>query len=620
MSGLSIHETLDAPFYGGDASTSVDDRSLPVSINGRAFMLDLESNQFQRRSVQLLNTQQAQGGGDTSQTPPEVWRRSWDSWHLGAGQERFDREDSQPYRFHESDGVDPWSKYGLSLLNDTTTLRSLGTGESAILRTIGYGLFVAVGSTVDYYATVSAPLVTHGCPANVLDMVTDGENLYVLCSNGVIEKRNAAGVWSTYLTRGGLDVTKAMIAYVKGFLLLGDGPTLLNINNPGTPVTVYTHPLATWWWRAATAGLTCIYVLGGIGDRWHVHRVTVTDTGSALNPPIVSASLPEGEIATALGSYLGYVLIGIHYGWRFATSDSNGDVTFGQVIRTPGPVLCFEGQDRFVWFGLSRPDSETYPGLLPSFAGLGRADLSSFVQTLTPAAACDLVGDDFGVTRSVVTAGEAAGPGIRVFSVDEVGVFVESTDLRPNGWITLGSVNFNSTDKKMGLYVQSFHDALLGGMVYVDVSNDLTSPDFVEIGMSSVVGSVALGNMAYARAFNSAQVRVRLARDEATPTLGPRVNRVEFRALNVPGQSTEWRIPLIVSESIVSGGSVHARNVDADNDFLTSLVQTREVFTYREGDRSWQLHAFDFIWIPHHLADGEASFNGTFVLVARELT
>lgn len=615
---LSLHESFDEPFSGLVAGTE-DDLGYPVSIDGRPYLLDLASDQFTRRSVQLLNTQQAQSGGDVALLTPEVWRRSTDSWHQGSGQSRYDREDSLPYRFHESDGIDPWNKFGFNLLPETTMLRSLD-GTSAVMRTIENTLFVGIGSVVSYYATLLSSPVNHTCAAPILDLITDGENVYVLLTSGAIEKRDGAGAWTTYYTVPSFDSNRAMIAYVKDFLIVGNKNVLLNINNPAGVVTVYTHPLPSYTWRSATDGQVAIYILGGIGDRWNIHRVSIANTGATLDPPIVAATLPEGEVGYTLGTYLGYLLIGVHYGWRFATTDSNGEVTFGRIVQTSEPVRCFEGQDRFVWFGLSRVDADPSDRMLASKAGLGRADLSTFVESLTPSSATDLISTGYGTVTSIVTVGGTLdGIGKRVFAVSGLGIFVESDMLRSEGTISLGAYNFNSTDQKMGLYAQVFHEPLAGGTVAVEMLNDINSPAFTEVGRNDRAESVSLGNVPYPRAFNIAEIQIRLMRSETNATLGPRVNRVEFRAIDIPGRATEWQIPLILSD-LIAAQATQSRNVAADYDALVSLVQSRKRFAYREGQREYALHATDFVWKPDKLTTDNSTFSGTFVLVAQELT
>ncbi|MGE0229321.1 MAG: hypothetical protein AB7U23_12540 [Dehalococcoidia bacterium] len=609
-----------------------DDRSLPVGIGGRAFIVDTSSEQFSRRSVDLLNTQQAESGKDASNLTPEVWRRAVESWHQGAAQDRYDREDALPSRYKASVGIDPWTKYEISLLPRTEVLETLAANKTAILKSIGATLFVILETTVHTYADAvnSTSYTSHALADPPIGAACDGEVLYILDDAGVIHSYDTTtSTWNdSVATVPTLDPDKAMIAYVKGFLLIGNGPKLLDYTNPAAPTTVVTHRLSGWWWRSACEGLSVIYVLGGMGDRWHVTRVSIQNTGAALDPPIVACTLPEGEFAYAVASYLNYVLIGVHNGWRFAISDTGGTLTYGQAIRTPRPVKCFEGQDRFVWFGMSLEASDlSDPDVLRNDvwgedAGLGRADLSTFVSSITPAAASDLASDLFGTVTDVCTVGnEYDGLGLRVFAVTNAttgGVYIEhATEKVPDGWLRQGYVSFNSADRKMGLYGQVFHEPLDGAInILVDVDGKSA---FTEIGANAGRGSTTLGNMAFTTEFNTLEMKYVLTRSTIDATKGPRIKRTEFRALNIPGRTTEWRIPLIISEAVEWLGATRNASVASDYDYLMNLIQTRAPFTYREGDREWTLHATDFLWQPTHLISDGTTYQGTFTLVAREI-
>jgi len=630
MSDFEITDSFSEPFYGGAVASTTDDRSMPVSLDGRAYLVDLSSQQFSRRSVQLLNTQQAQGDGDQSSTAPEVWRRSIESWHHGAGQTRFDRSDSLPTRFHASFGVDPWTKNRLSLLPKTEALLSLGAGESASLRSIGKVLFVILTSTVRRYAdpTTSSAYTSEALGADAVAVTCDGENLYVLDDAGVIHRYDSiAATWNhSWATVASFDPTKAMLAYVKGFIVVGNGPDLWDYTNPAAPTLIYTHRIDGWHWRAASEGLSVVYILGGMGDRWHIHRVGISSTGAALDPPIVAATLPEGEFAYTIATYLGYVLIGVNSGWRFGMPDGAGNITYGQVIRTPRPVKAFECQDRFVWFGLSIASSLDEDGsegrIYSEYAGLGRADLSAFIAPMTPAAASDVYGLlQYGTTTDVVTVGgEDDGFGKRVFAVEGTtggGVYIERDALVPAGWLTQGLMTFNSTDPKVGLYAQAFHGALLGEVSLAVGIDD--SDTYIQIGTNTSDGSTSMGNMAYSAQFQAIEFKYTLYVSADSPTDGPVVKRAEMRAVNVPGRATEWQIPLFVHERIEYAGQTHNNDVAEDYDFLMGLVQSRRRFTYREGDRTWQLYATDFLWTPYQLTSTGETYQGTFLLVAREI-
>ncbi|MGV0949365.1 MAG: hypothetical protein ACOYB3_01745 [Azonexus sp.] len=621
---------LDEPYFEG-AGPELDDHSMPVSLDGRGFLLDLENPtygwQFSRRSVQLLNTQQSQSGLDQSVTQPEVWRRPIESWHMGADQNRLDRDDSLPFRYHASEGIDPWEKFGISLLHDVTPLATFPAGETCHLEAAGNRLLSVHNLTATVYLSVGTAGTAHTLPAAVVDTTCDGESFYVLCADGQVMKCDKAGTWTSYVTIAAFDATAGMLAYVKGVLLAANGPALLDVTG-GTVVNVGNpHRLAGWKWRSASEGLSVIYVLGGMGDRWHIHRVSIAKDGTTLDAPIVAATLPDGEIAYALATYMGYVLVGVNSGWRFGMPDSSGQITYGQLVETAGPVRCFEGQGRFVWFGLTilaGSGSMTRQGrsISNTNAGLGRADLSIFVAPMTPAAASDLEGFVLGETTAVVSVGgEYDGYGRRVFAVTGSvggGIYVESDTLVPQGWLTTGSMSFNSNDDKMGLYFQVFHETLHGEVI-LDIADDGNNV-FTTKGRNSREGSTSLGNVPYPVAFHAVEQRFTLKRDAVDHTRGPRVTRSEFRAVNIPGRATEWHIPLFVHEDTNYRNTEKARDVTSDYDFLMTLVQSRRQFLYREGERTWRLHAVDFTWMPHHLTSDASTYQGSFLLVAREIT
>ena len=116
----SIDERLDEPYRLSGPGAAQDMSALPVTIDNRAYLIDTSRNtpfqeRFRRSSLQLLNTQQNIDKGESALTPPEVWRRLYQSWHHGAGQRFADRENSDPYRFYTSKGIDVWDQWEMKL-------------------------------------------------------------------------------------------------------------------------------------------------------------------------------------------------------------------------------------------------------------------------------------------------------------------------------------------------------------------------------------------------------------------------------------------------------------------------------------------------------------------------
>jgi hypothetical protein len=623
--------------------------NFPVSIDARPFLVDTTLTYYQafaRRAVQLLNTQNTgDKTGDSVALPPEVWRRNMDSWHLGMGQERFDRTDSLDHRYHDSRHISPWDQWGISLLPETTKAMNLPAGPSRMVVVNNVDVFVGCGTDGHWFvggvrgvAPTNFPL-----PADLLDACSDGARLYVLLSNGEIHTILPGALTTThYATLPVIpQAGRGMLAFTKGFLIAGSN-NLLYTFPLGVPTLLFTAPSPSHTWRAACEGLSVGYVLGGSGDRWSVYRMGINSTATNLDPPIVAATVPDGEIGYSVASYLGYVLIGLNTGWRFGMPNGNGDLTFGQLVDTTAPVQCFEGQDRFVWYGQSlsasavaqrvtrekQVDPQPKDSRRPSqrafgvySCGLGRADLSNFVAPMTPAYCNDLDVTSptavFGVVSNVITVG--AGPeqsGYRVFTVDGNGVYTQAETLCEEGWLTQGAMSFGTADEKRGMYALGFHDALVGS-VYVDVRLD--DGGWRQIGADTFEESVSMGKMPMHEAFHLAELRYRLERDAPADKIGPRFTRAEFRCIPIPGTTTEWHIPLILSQDIIFENNREIRDTYEDYQYLVGLVQQRKRFVYREGGHRWTLVAVDMEFHHRNLTPRGDSYQGIFHLIAREL-
>lgn len=613
----------DDPYYQGEGGREPDQFGLPISIDGRPYIVDLSQQQFTRRSVQLLSQQSQDQSDEQSLVSPEVWRRLVESWHQGAQQKRVDRKASLPYRFSTSRGVNVWDKWQLSLLNDTTLKQAIGTlGRIWIIPIGGTGRFIVIhGSDMTWYVNMAdAAPITQSNNTPIVDACSDGGNLYVLGTDGEVTKYvTSADPGSLFATVSGLVTARAMLRYVKGFLIVGSGNSLYDIST-GVPVLIYQHPLVDYHWVDAAEGLSVAYVLGGIGDKWHVSRMGIKSDATTLDPPIVAAPLPEGEIGFALGAYLGYVVVGLNTGWRFGVPASDGSLTFGKLVETVTPVRCFEGQDRFVWFGLGTGTlSPSQRATALPVASLGRADLSTFVEPLTPAAAADLGSTALAPLNvwAVATVGaEFGGTGKRIFAVDGVGVFLETNNKVAEGWLEQGQISMGTNDPKMGAYIQINTQPLAGG-IDVDVSYD--GLPFTLISENDRALSISSGNIRTVQEFRFVDFVWTLRRSTEDLTLGPVVTRIEFRALPIPGRSTEWRIPLVIAESINYDNVSQGREIIDDYDFLVDIVESRRQFIYREGQRRWLLHGTDFLWQPANMTLNGETYNGVFTLVAREL-
>jgi hypothetical protein len=623
---LEITDTFSEPYLGGSTNSSLPSSFSPsvIGINGVPYLMDNASGEFRRESFEVVQQRNTTDNRDVLLLPQDVWRWQEQSWHLGAGQSNLDRDDALQYRYNDSFGIDPWNRWQINLLPATERLYNTESlSGKTWLTTYGEYLAVINGETVYWYDSLSTGSVSlHGSTVinsgnTVVDIANMGQTVTALLSNYRVYTVNGPG--SSPTVRAGTFTNANFIAWEKDYLLIGQENKLYDITGSSSNL-IYTHPVSTFRWESAAPGNSCIYVLGGAQDHWVVHRVGIKSDGTGLAPAIVAATLPDGEIGYCIDSYLGYVLIGTNKGIRVATeNNANGDLTLGPIIPTAEPVRCFEGQDRFVWYGLSSMNGY-YNGTDNYFpqspvAGLGRLDLSvSTTTALTPAYANDIcaITVPAATVRSCVTFGDK-----RVFSIDSNGVWFETSNLMNSGWLTEGTLSFSVEDMKTGLYVQAKWLPLVGS-IQLDISYD--SDSYARLVNFSIPDSIRSGNISLSGTqFSRAQARHRLNRDTSVHTVGPTMTRWELRAIPVKGRTSRWTLPIMNYEELEIDGVKYTRDPLAVCNELISLVENSTIFSLQESGQSYQVHARKFVWQPEKLSINGRSWEGMFTLVVEEV-
>lgn len=625
MANLEITDTFSEPYLGGSTNASLPSSFSPsvIGINGTPYLMDNASGEFRRESFEVVQQRNTTDNRDVLLLPQDVWRWQEQSWHLGAGQSNLDRDDALQYRYNDSFGIDPWNRWQINLLPATERLyNTSGLTGTTWLTTYGEYLAVINGQTIYWYDELSAgstalagsTTVHAGHP--IIDIANAGQVVTTLHNDGKVYTTDGLG--ASPVARTGTYSNATFIAWEKDYLLIGDANVLKDIT--GTANTIYTHPIAEFRWNSAASGNSCIYVLGGVQDRYMIHRVGITTGGSNLSPAIVAATLPDGEVGYCIESYLGYILIGTNKGIRIATpNDANGDLTLGPIIPTDAPVHCFEGQDRFVWYGLSSMNGY-YNGTDNYFpqspvAGLGRLDLSvSTTTALTPAYANDIcaITVPSAVVRSCVTFG-----GKRVFSIDNNGVWFETSNLMNSGWLAEGTLSFSVEDLKTGLYVQAKWLPLTGS-IQLDISYD--SDTYARLVNFSIQDSIRSGNVSLSGVqFSRAQARHRLNRDSSVYTAGPTMTRWELRAIPVKGRTSRWTLPIMNYEDLEIDGVKYTRDPLEVCNALISLVENSTIFSLQESGQAYQVHARKFVWQPEKLSINGRAWEGMFTLVVEEV-
>lgn len=624
--GVELSLDFSEPFLGGGSTGGGG--SVPpwaVGIDSRSYVLDTESGEYRREGIEVLQQRNANSNRDVLLLPQDIWRHQDESWHLGAGQRNLDREDSLLYRYSRSFGVDPWTKYQFSLLNETRQLMTLPDDKPSFVQVHNGWLVVIHANTLWWFETPLSTVVQNSITGagDVISVTYDGDSIITLHDDGKVYS-SPDSTTSTERTvtppSGGNAVTEAtFVAYVKDYLVLGVGNELWDIT-AAAAVLVYTSPVTGFSWYGAAEGLNAIYCGGGSGDKSLVHRVGVKEDGTGLSPAVVAATLPDGENGVAIGSYLGYVFIGTIKGVRMASPASgSGDLVLGALLPTEAPVYGFEGQDRFIWVTGSSinptPDTGVLPGLpVGRVCGLYRADLSTFtVAANTPAYASDIVaeGQSGKTVRSVATWNDK-----RVFTVDDGGVYLETENKVDFGWLEPGRISFSVEDLKTGLYCQAKWEPL-DGTVAIAMSYDSKPP--VSVMNWGVQGSTFSGNIPLnGEQFSRVDVRYVLYRDTIEPTKGPIFTRFEIRARAVKGAASRWYLPILNHESLDINGVIFNRDVTVEFNRLMSFMESGKMFTLQEWGRTYQVVAKDFKWTPQKLDQNGIGWQGIYLLVVEE--
>ena len=598
----------DTPaFYSGTGSTQVVPYIYPVAINGRPYMIDTKSNGFGRQFDARVrdSVDQSAEPGESAINPQGLWRRSQSSWHYGAGQTYSDTADAEAYRFRSSKGINVWDRGKISLLKDTTQVLSNATSNLQSI-VAGSRLYVASGGDVTFYTSLSgSPTPCTSEPVgNVSSMTTDGYNVWVgFASHGIHVTNTSTDAFSSYIS-GTKTFTK--IKYTKGRLMAASGDTIYNFTSSGgAGGGLFTHGNSNWSWVGFAGGQNHIYAAGFSGQTSLIYKTTIKTDGSALDAPTVAAELPEGEIVTALDSYLGYVLIGTTTGFRFASSDTDGNLVVGPLIEV-GQVDAFASQGQFVWF--------SYKNIDETSTGLGRMDIGTQIATNQPAWASDLMVTGQGAVPSISLYG--ARP---VFTVTGLGIYCEhSMNLVTSGTLESGIYRWGVPDTKF-IPKWDLRTEPLNGTVAISVAAD--SGGFRSVGTQSVASSLESTFDGFESKVFEAEARLALTRSATDATVGPAVTRWLGRAYAAPLRSQIFSVPLLLHHQLNLRGFEYFVDVDLELSYLRDLVENPRVVTYQENAYTYSVIVEDVRWQPVDSANNHNAWdwNGTCTVIMRSV-
>jgi hypothetical protein len=579
------------------------------------------SIQSQRESIDLTNIP-----GEGTVNTEGLWRRSADDWHFGAGQPYQDRKGSVDGRFEESKGINPWMQWQCQLLSDTKNVLPLG--ENAQVLQVGKYVYVMAqaSQTLKFTSDLVNWTTVTGIPPYMTMMATDGYDLWI----SVNQSSGDPGLYTT--TAGATSAS----SYVTGATLTGVwwvGERLMvtfqngvyNIIAGGAlPAALWSHPNSNFTWSAMGQGSSQIYMAGyddGAGQPLIsvVYRSTIEATGTALTVPVQALPLEGGEYCTSLYGYLNFVFVGSNLGVRmcrtlaaYDPTGNQGDLEAGPLIPglfSPGPVTqpvqAMTANNRFIYFGWSDYDNVS--------TGLGRMDLSTFIDTQAPAYTSDLMVTARGIVTSMDWCTISNFP---IFVVDGVGVFTGTGSPVESGYIDSGSIGFGIPDDKI-LWAGDIGTLTpQQGTVAMAIASDAgqsggTNSDDQALAIVGTKYSTNSGGTPNQSPFPISQIRGELFTTRMTLTRDPMtgqspiMHRWTLKALPAITSGTTISVVLLLYGTMDNRGQDTFYSQYDELNYLENLRKTQTVVEYQEGPYSAMTVIDEIDWLPFKEADAD---------------
>jgi hypothetical protein len=604
---------------------------MEVSIAGRPYVLDTSfepyrrdafrhrSIQSQRESISLDNIP----GVGTVNTEG-LWRReAWD-WHFGAGQPYQDRKDSIDGRFSISKGVNPWMQWQVELLNDTKQVVALA-GNGQVVQ-CGEYIYVLdfTAQTVNFSSDLVSWTTLTGLGGTLNGMATDGYDLWVITTTNLYSTTAGASSASVYVASVGY----TGIAWAGERLMTTFQNNLYNVITNSAPAALWTHPNPNFAFSSICAGSSQIYIGGYVASgsvplQSVIYRTTIEATGTALTIPVQALPMEGGEYVTSLYGYLNYIFVGSNLGLRmcrtiaaYDPTGNEGDLEAGPLIPglfPPGPVNSpihsIVGNNRFVYFGWTDYDSTS--------TGLGRCDLSTFIDTQSPAFASDLMVTGQGTIGSMDWCTINNEP---IFVVEGKGVYTSTGTPVSSGYIESGYLSYGIMDDKIVMAGDIGTVQPQQGTVSMSLASDAASNIFAFVGqqVSASQGGTPNQSVFAINAIRGDQFTLQLGLDrDPVSNLSPIMHRWTLKAL--PGITAGTTISAVLRMWDVE--EVYGQDVYFDpyveKQFLENLRETQTVFTYVEGPYTSQYTTVDEIdWLPQKRRDMivEGGFEGNLIV------
>ena len=541
-----------------------------------------DNNRISRITTTYQKERIDQGTLTGEQSLTNWWLRSATSWHHGAGEQYYDADTSDLYRFYESNNIDPWTLGELKLLPATTNLSTSAASSPA---TVSGGTFFISGNNVHFYNGTSTTSTSLGTSTTAQTITTDGTFAIVGANNGIYQVSTALAVTKLWNKPTAVTTqTVQTIAYVKDRIVAGirhdnDDVHLYELSrNPSSPPATmsnseirFSFPNTSLTFNSISElpGAVIVGYTQGAVSRVQMYTINPTSPTAAVVGPTIIAELPRGETLNQIRSYLNeYVILATTKGLRIGTIGTDGQsFTYGP-LNVEGNVHDIALDETYVYC--------TRSNLVSGSAGLWRLNLGQVIDN-GYAYAADLVTDS-NVPNGVAFVGTS---GLK-FITSSSGTWVQhATQLAVSGYLKSGLIRWGTGEKKQPVSLSIKSDINSGGTLGFNVddnANQLLTTGTIPFGPNT---EATLASYVYpADVF---QITFNFARDTTDPTKGPLLTEWQIRALPAPLRSRTITIPLLCyEEERDSNGNTRVSHPWERIQYLESIEQNGGAVLYQD--------------------------------------
>lgn len=539
-------------------------------------------NPIRRKSIPVEKPRTDDSPEPGEQTFGNWWVKAQSSFHGGAGLKYTDSSGSfDRIRFRNCTGVDVWTPGQVKLLPGMeSVLENAEAGKVVVIRDTADGTSALACVTNAGWSVVEASYSTDGngvtqvsygsvdteaTATDPLSVCTDGTTVYYLLADGVYKLGLASNTLTETRIYVGTFTATDLVAFVKGRLILCDGPAVYELDqSAGTdtalPTAKFTHQTLGWAWTAIADGPNAIYCAGNAGDSGAIYKFVLDTSGlfPTLTSGMVACELPPSERVTGMLNYVGYALaVTTDAGLRFGGFDGSNVVL--------GPLTIDHADDiGTVGNQLTAYSKYVYVSYTDELGNLGaaRVDMSMmltdspyrYVQENVFAWAPDVLYEDStGGFESVTSVtGLTVLDGRLVIGVSTEGVaHAHPSRLRPTGYLYTSRIRMGTLEDKNARFIRVRSE---NGYGYIGYS----------IGYESDTSFTQVGTMTLGTVRDSADVslssdpsgwvslRFTLTSDDDREDYGPVMSGYQLKCVPSVVKQRRYQIPVWVFDQETS--------------------------------------------------------------------